>query len=135
MLTLLFVACVPEKDEEQQCFLAYLDDANATDVAYYTCSDAAEDEDEQAVCATDLDDGQATDLATLGTCAGEGCVADWEACMETAPSIDCYDTLEACGGWIYAGIVDDCTTDIAFCGSSEGCANDYYDCMRFAAGG
>ena len=49
--------------------------------------------------------------------------------------MSCYDALDECSGWIYAGLVDDCNNDIAFCGSSVGCVNDYYDCMRFAAGG
>lgn len=135
MLPLLLLACKNESVEEQQCFLAWLDDANAAEDAYYTCAEQADGDEETAVCWDDLDASSTTNFDTLSTCAGDGCVADWEACMQASPGMSCYDALDTCGGWITAGLVDDCNTDILSCGSSAGCSDDYYDCMRYAAGG
>ena len=135
MLFTLVLACTSESVIEQQCYLDYLDVANANEVAFLTCADVDGAEQDDQTCSADLDAGAASNLATLGTCAGDGCVADWQACMELSGDMSCYEALDECGGWVYAGLVDDCNNDIAFCGSSVGCVNDYYACMRFAAGG
>ena len=135
-MTLLFLlACQSAPNVDQECFLDYLSTSRATTDVYYTCRDDAASGEDEAACADDLGTGSAADRSALGACAGEGCVADWIGCIEAENNISCYDTLETCGGWINTGLVDDCNSDANACGDSAGCADDYYDCLIYAAGG
>lgn len=128
-MLLLLLACQNENAVEQACFVAYLNAREADDTAYFACV-AAEDDG----CAESFTSDAAGSQAELGACAEDGCVADWLVCTESGDDLGCFETLDTCGGWVSAGIVGDCFTDVNACGNSEGCMNDYYDCMRYAAG-
>ncbi len=129
----MFLACKTQDDVEQTCFLTYLDDAAATNDAYYTCGAAANAD--PPTCTADLQAGNATNYDALNTCGGLGCDADWATCMQASPNIACYDTLESCGGWLSSALVADCEGDHGTCGDSAACSDKFYACVRYAAGG
>jgi len=135
MLTLLLAACSSPNKVDQDCFLSYLGDARGASSTYYTCVDTAPDSDAVDTCASDLGSESTAALATLGSCAGEGCISDWVACVTASNELSCYDALQQCGGWMNTALVDDCNNDAYFCGQSAGCSEDFYDCMVYAAGG
>ena len=135
LLTVFAVGCQSEAKIEQACFMDYLDGSQAAGDTLLTCSGSACSED-YAVASDSVD-------ADLATCAGDGCVADWQACVDAdvESDIQCFDALDTCGGgWVNALLVDDCQTDAAACAAADSvearraCANDYFDCMRYAAG-
>lgn len=134
----LAAGCQSEAAVEQACFLDYLDAAAAADSAYITCDASGDD-----TCDASYADARDGAEATLGTCAEDGCVADWIACVDADVDADilCFDALDRCGGgWISALMVDDCQTDANACAAAtseearQACAADYYDCLRYAAG-
>ncbi len=136
-MLLLFLACTSESSTEQACFLTYLDESEATNTSYYTCEDAATTDEARGVCIEDLNTSADSNDDTLTTCAGDGCVTDWLGCVQADVDDDivCFETLETCGGWISVGLVNDCFTDANACGDADSCSTDFYDCMRYAAGG
>lgn len=137
-LLALVAGCQSEAKVEQACFQDYLDAAAAVDSAYITCDAAGND-----TCLAVYDADVASAKDALGACAEDGCVADWIACVDAdvESDIQCFDALDRCGGgWVSAGMVDDCQTDANACASAtsedarQACAADYYDCLRYAAG-
>lgn len=143
LLTFTIVGCQSEAKIEQACFMDYLDGTQAAGDALLTCTSSAAGEDELSACEVDYRASSDSVDADLGTCAEEGCVADWQACVaaDVESDILCFDALDTCGGgWVNALLVDDCQTDATACaaaGSVEAqraCQNDYFDCMRYAAG-
>jgi hypothetical protein len=143
LLTFTIGGCQSEAKVEQACFMDYLDGTQAAGDTLFTCSDSAASGEDASACSEDYavaSDGVDADLAT---CAGDGCVADWQACVDADldSDIQCFDALDTCGGgWVNALLVDDCQTDAAACAAADSvevrraCANDYFDCMRYAAG-
>ncbi len=135
MFLLLLLSCESTTDVDQQCFLGYVGDARYSADTWFECADSATSDEETQTCADELDSNASTDLETLGACAGEGCVTDWIGCITTSNDLSCYADLEECGGgWVNASMVEDCSNDANRCGNSEGCSDDYYDCLLYAAG-
>jgi len=143
VLSGLVVGCHSEAKIEQACFLDYLDGRQAAGDAYITCSASAANDADASACADDNEVASNGVDAELASCAGDGCVAEWQACIDAdvQTDIQCFDALDTCGGgWVNALLVDDCQTDASACAAADSvearraCENDYFDCMRYAAG-